>query len=267
MSSFFCASKKEGVASLQSEDRCVADSWVWLRRGQFIITALYWFYFWGFRTECPLVKLQWLPIASSTNYNSLTLRLIYLTDLQVSIPCLTQPNAVFLLHIVCSLDVLRTHFGLSQLPKTMWWNPLIVFSPQAPSHSLNSICVYSLTNSEAFWEKVNGFLQIVLTVEHCHAAFHQWPYCVPALHTLKWILYRKKSLASPKERHLQWLTSSVTKQSSTTHHKKQKGQWGTTPCLVLLQQWFSTFPMLRPFSSVPRVVMTPNHNIVFVATS
>ena len=34
-----------------------------------------------------------------------------------------------------------------------------------------------------------------------------------------------------------------------------------------LEQWFSTFLMLWPFNTVPHVVVTPNHKIIFVATS
>jgi hypothetical protein len=33
-----------------------------------------------------------------------------------------------------------------------------------------------------------------------------------------------------------------------------------------LNQWFSTFLMLQPFHTVPHVV-TPNHKIIFIATS
>ena len=32
-------------------------------------------------------------------------------------------------------------------------------------------------------------------------------------------------------------------------------------------RWFSTFRMLRPFNTVPHVVVTPNHKINFLATS
>jgi hypothetical protein len=34
-----------------------------------------------------------------------------------------------------------------------------------------------------------------------------------------------------------------------------------------LVQWFSTFLMLWPFNTVPHVVVTPNHKIIFIATS
>ena len=34
-----------------------------------------------------------------------------------------------------------------------------------------------------------------------------------------------------------------------------------------LDQWFSTLLMLRHFSTVPHVVVTPNHEIIFIATS
>ena len=37
--------------------------------------------------------------------------------------------------------------------------------------------------------------------------------------------------------------------------------------LLGLQQWFSTFLMMRPFNTVPHVVATPNHQIIFLATS
>ena len=29
-----------------------------------------------------------------------------------------------------------------------------------------------------------------------------------------------------------------------------------------LEQWFSTFLMLRPFNTVPHVVVTPNHEVI-----
>ena len=34
-----------------------------------------------------------------------------------------------------------------------------------------------------------------------------------------------------------------------------------------VKQWFSTFLMLQPFNTVPRVVVTPNQNVVFIATA
>jgi hypothetical protein len=33
-----------------------------------------------------------------------------------------------------------------------------------------------------------------------------------------------------------------------------------------LGQWFSAFPMLRPFNTVPHVVVTPNHKMIFTST-
>jgi hypothetical protein len=33
------------------------------------------------------------------------------------------------------------------------------------------------------------------------------------------------------------------------------------------EQRLATFPMLQPFTTVPCVVVTPNHKIIFVATS
>ena len=33
------------------------------------------------------------------------------------------------------------------------------------------------------------------------------------------------------------------------------------------EQWFSTFPALRLFNTVPHVAVTSNHNIIFVATT
>ncbi len=39
------------------------------------------------------------------------------------------------------------------------------------------------------------------------------------------------------------------------------------PVHVPVDQWFSTFLMPRPFNTVPHVVVTPNHKIIFVATS
>ena len=36
---------------------------------------------------------------------------------------------------------------------------------------------------------------------------------------------------------------------------------------ALLKQWFSAFLVLRPFNTVPCVVVTPNHKITLVATS
>lgn len=41
---------------------------------------------------------------------------------------------------------------------------------------------------------------------------------------------------------------------------------GHFPSLELfpLEQWFSAFPMLRPFSRVPHAVVTPIHVITFV---
>nr|KAF6314743.1 hypothetical protein mMyoMyo1_008546 [Myotis myotis] len=44
------------------------------------------------------------------------------------------------------------------------------------------------------------------------------------------------------------------------------GQPHAKDCVVLAQ-WFSTFLMPRPFNAVPHVVVTPNHKIIFVATS
>jgi hypothetical protein len=47
----------------------------------------------------------------------------------------------------------------------------------------------------------------------------------------------------------------------------------TAPCGGLgvsgegLRQWFSTFLVLQPFYSIFYVVMTPKHNIIFIATS
>jgi hypothetical protein len=35
----------------------------------------------------------------------------------------------------------------------------------------------------------------------------------------------------------------------------------------ILEQQFSTFLMLQPFSTLPHVVVTPNHEIIFVASS
>lgn len=34
-----------------------------------------------------------------------------------------------------------------------------------------------------------------------------------------------------------------------------------------LEQWFSTFLVLRPFTTVPSVLVTPNHKIIFSGTS
>lgn len=34
-----------------------------------------------------------------------------------------------------------------------------------------------------------------------------------------------------------------------------------------LEQWFSTFLVLQPLNTVPHVVVTHNHKIVFVATA
>jgi hypothetical protein len=39
--------------------------------------------------------------------------------------------------------------------------------------------------------------------------------------------------------------------------------WG----IVRLQQWLSTFLRLPPFHTVSQVVVTPNHKIIFIATS
>ena len=36
---------------------------------------------------------------------------------------------------------------------------------------------------------------------------------------------------------------------------------------LTLKQWFSAFPMLRPFNTVPHVVVTPNHKIIFIVIS
>jgi hypothetical protein len=33
------------------------------------------------------------------------------------------------------------------------------------------------------------------------------------------------------------------------------------------KQWFSNFLMVHLFKTVPHVVVTPNHNIIFIATS
>jgi hypothetical protein len=35
---------------------------------------------------------------------------------------------------------------------------------------------------------------------------------------------------------------------------------------IALEQWFSTFLMQQPFNT-PHVVVTPNHKIIFIATS
>jgi hypothetical protein len=35
----------------------------------------------------------------------------------------------------------------------------------------------------------------------------------------------------------------------------------------ILELWFSAFPMLQPFNTVPHVGLTPSHKIIFVATS
>ena len=35
---------------------------------------------------------------------------------------------------------------------------------------------------------------------------------------------------------------------------------------LLQDQWFSTFLMLRPLNTVPHVVGTPSHKVIFVAT-
>lgn len=34
----------------------------------------------------------------------------------------------------------------------------------------------------------------------------------------------------------------------------------------ILEQWFSTFLVLRPFNTVSRIVVTPNHNVIFIPT-
>jgi hypothetical protein len=34
-----------------------------------------------------------------------------------------------------------------------------------------------------------------------------------------------------------------------------------------LEDWSSAFPTLQPFNTVPQVVVTPSHKIIFVATS
>ena len=34
-----------------------------------------------------------------------------------------------------------------------------------------------------------------------------------------------------------------------------------------LEQWFSTFLTLRPFNTVPHAVVTPDHNMISIATS
>lgn len=36
--------------------------------------------------------------------------------------------------------------------------------------------------------------------------------------------------------------------------------------LAYLEQWFSTFVILRPFNIVPQVVVSPKHTIIFVAS-
>lgn len=33
------------------------------------------------------------------------------------------------------------------------------------------------------------------------------------------------------------------------------------------KQWFSTFPILGPFNTVPHIGETPNHKIIYIATS
>jgi hypothetical protein len=38
-------------------------------------------------------------------------------------------------------------------------------------------------------------------------------------------------------------------------------------CYATLTQCFSAFLMPQPFNTVPHVVVTPNHNLTFVATS
>jgi hypothetical protein len=45
---------------------------------------------------------------------------------------------------------------------------------------------------------------------------------------------------------------------------------GTTPkpkkAAGTLEQWFSAFPVLQPFTTVPHVVVTPSHKMIFLAT-
>ena len=52
------------------------------------------------------------------------------------------------------------------------------------------------------------------------------------------------------------------------HHAWQRGDFqGMSLWIVCLNQWFSTFLILRPFNIVPHVAVTPpNHKIILVAT-
>lgn len=40
-----------------------------------------------------------------------------------------------------------------------------------------------------------------------------------------------------------------------------------SPDGVGLESWLSTFLMLRPLNTVSHIVLSPNHNIIFIATS
>ena len=45
---------------------------------------------------------------------------------------------------------------------------------------------------------------------------------------------------------------------------KKKGVGRGHLSLFLIVEWFSTFLLLKPFNTVPHVVVTPNHNIISV---
>lgn len=49
--------------------------------------------------------------------------------------------------------------------------------------------------------------------------------------------------------------------------KSYSSYWvvGKLPVSFVLEQWFPTFLMLRPCNTVPHVVATPNHKIIFIA--
>lgn len=61
-----------------------------------------------------------------------------------------------------------------------------------------------------------------------------------------------------------------TRHGRRASHKKEVRQWVRRRRVGMpkpLEQWFSTFLTWRPCNTVPYAVVTPNHIIIFTATS
>jgi hypothetical protein len=43
--------------------------------------------------------------------------------------------------------------------------------------------------------------------------------------------------------------------------------WGQGGVKNKTKQWFSTFLRLHPFNAAPHAVVTPNHEVIFIAAS